>query len=549
MVTDREPLTARDGAAALVLAVALVLAGWVRLVPGVVGAFHDDAVYAMTAKALAEGDGYRLINFPGAPPQTKYPILYPALLALLWHSAATLEARLAVMQVATLLAAALAIAGAYLYVVRFRYVARAPAFAAGVLCASAPNLLYYATQTLSEMPFMLALVASLWATDAYVRAERSDACRGLLTGVAAGLPFLCRSAGAVIPLVAVVVSVRARRPVRWMLVGSALVVVPWLVWTARGVGNPVAEPIVGYQGDYLRLLSRGYFGATSGSPFGLALAIFGANVVKACVAIGDIAFEGIAPALYASSDWAATLLGLVGAATWLAVVAHAPLATLPATLLVYLAFVCAWPWPPDRFMIPVLFFLLAMLLGLVSRAARVGALAVSLVAIVAAIPNARTLADYAAANTRSHYPYFMLPDAPVAWSSYGDAFTWLRAHAAPDDVFAAGFDSMTALYTAHPTVRPFVPRPSALYYAAITGDSAPALGSPSDFVGALATYRVRYLFVSPMPAFPEEDAFYELVSRARAEHPDLLRPVYRGSDPRFVVFEVGPADAAADRPR
>ena len=48
-----------------------------------------DAVYAVTAKALAEGKGYHLVNLPGAPPQNRYPILYPALLLL---SAAALVA-------------------------------------------------------------------------------------------------------------------------------------------------------------------------------------------------------------------------------------------------------------------------------------------------------------------------------------------------------------------------------------------------------------------------------------------------------------------------
>jgi hypothetical protein len=97
---------------------------------------------------------------------------------------------------------------------------------------------------------------------------------------------------------------------------------------------------------------------------------------------------------------------------------------------------------------------------------------------------------------------------------------------------------MTALYTGRPTVRPFVPRPSALYNARETGDDAPALGTPGDLTRTLAAYHVRYLFVSPMPSFPEEDAFYELITRIRAERPALLRPVYWEQDPRFVVFEV-----------
>ncbi len=547
MEAAREPLGRRDAVAALVLAGALLLAGAQRLVPGVVGVFHDDAVYVATAKALAEGGGYRLINLPGAPPQTKYPILYPAALALVWRCAASLPARLVAMQIATLGAAALAIAGAYLYVVRFRYVGRPAAFAAGALCASSPNVLYYATLTLSEMPFALAVVASLWTTDAYLRDARARAGRGLLTGAVSALPFLCRSVGAVVPLAAIVVAARARRPLRGMIGGALVLGLPWIAWAAQGVGSLAADPITGYQQDYLGHWSTRYFGA-SGSASATALAIFAANVVKASIAVGAIAFEGLAHVLYAATDRASMLLAVGGAAAWLVALRGAPRRLLPATLLAYLLLVCAWPWPPDRFVVPLLFFVLALALGAVGRtAARFGAGRavvapglISVIALLGVYPNLRVLADYVTASRHAHYPYFMLPGEPVAWSSYDDAFTWLATHSTPDTVLAAGFDSMTALYTGRPTIRPFVPRPSALYYAQVTGEETSPLGPPDELARALVAYRVRYLFVSPMPAFPEEDAFYELLTRVLTERPGLLRPAYRGEDPRFVVFEVAP---------
>src|SRR5260221_3739715 len=51
-------------------------------------AFGDDgSVYLITAKALAAGRGYRLLNLPGEPVATLYPIGYPALLALIFRVA------------------------------------------------------------------------------------------------------------------------------------------------------------------------------------------------------------------------------------------------------------------------------------------------------------------------------------------------------------------------------------------------------------------------------------------------------------------------------
>ena len=40
----------------------------------VLGLFHDDGIYAVVAKSLSDGAGYRIISLPTAPDQTKYPV-------------------------------------------------------------------------------------------------------------------------------------------------------------------------------------------------------------------------------------------------------------------------------------------------------------------------------------------------------------------------------------------------------------------------------------------------------------------------------------------
>ncbi|MGH7811095.1 MAG: hypothetical protein ACREP5_12535, partial [Candidatus Binatia bacterium] len=42
----------------------------------ILGLFHDDGIYAVVGKSLAQGDGYRILSLPAAPAQTKYPFLY-----------------------------------------------------------------------------------------------------------------------------------------------------------------------------------------------------------------------------------------------------------------------------------------------------------------------------------------------------------------------------------------------------------------------------------------------------------------------------------------
>src|SRR5690348_239945 len=49
------------------------------------GDLHDDSLYFVSAKSLAEGGGYRIESLPGEPAQTKYPPLYPLLLSVAWR--------------------------------------------------------------------------------------------------------------------------------------------------------------------------------------------------------------------------------------------------------------------------------------------------------------------------------------------------------------------------------------------------------------------------------------------------------------------------------
>ena len=46
-----------------------------------VGALYDDAHYAILAESLSSGQGYRLINFPDAPPEVTFPPGWPLLLS------------------------------------------------------------------------------------------------------------------------------------------------------------------------------------------------------------------------------------------------------------------------------------------------------------------------------------------------------------------------------------------------------------------------------------------------------------------------------------
>ena len=58
------------------------------------GLSEDDSIYLSSARALADGHGYVLESVPGAPPATKYPVLYSWLLSWVWRWQPTFPANL-----------------------------------------------------------------------------------------------------------------------------------------------------------------------------------------------------------------------------------------------------------------------------------------------------------------------------------------------------------------------------------------------------------------------------------------------------------------------
>ena len=73
------------GAQRAVIAVLCAIVAGIYLVAWLapaIGLFHDDVVYLESAKSLAAGHGYLIESLPTPIPQTKYPPLWPALLAL-----------------------------------------------------------------------------------------------------------------------------------------------------------------------------------------------------------------------------------------------------------------------------------------------------------------------------------------------------------------------------------------------------------------------------------------------------------------------------------
>ncbi|HUE70202.1 MAG TPA: hypothetical protein VMP01_04870 [Pirellulaceae bacterium] len=539
------PLTRSDCFLAAALAALTVVAGCWRMAPAVCGLFHDDAIYVSTAKALAQGEGYRLIDVPGAPLQTKYPILYPAILSVIWRAWPNFPDNLVVMQGLTLLSAAFTVALGYLYLVRFGYFTRALAASAGMVCATAPFFLYFAVQTMAEMPFALLSLVALWGVESHVRQAEMPRRSQLVWGVALALPFLCRTIGATVVVSGLWVLLLHRRPLRYFAIGAACAAAPWIAWSLLGRGIWEQNRIEGYYTDY--------FGCWTSTGLSLVGRVFFTNALMVAQGSGDLSLEGASAVLEAAigRKSAFFVLMIVGLTPWLAMIPDLRRGrVLPWILAAYLGAVLLWPWPPYRFLVPILPFVIAYLLSAPAAILRrwqgmaIGRLAgtVGLGAIVLAnggllLRHHQITEEYGTLLARHS-------ETPVTWAPYERTFAWLRENSQPQDIVATWFDSMAALYSGRQSIRPFAYDPGPLFY----GDQQAVEFDPDVLAATLVRYDARYFVQSPLPGCAEDEPLRKVVQELRLRYPQWLVIAYQDADLRFVVYRLEPRHVPPDKP-
>ncbi len=357
--------------AAAVLAGRLVLAA-----PAAVGQWQDDGVYLVTARALAAGEGYRRIDLPGHPWQTKYPILFPALLSLVWRLHPAFPDNVAAMRV---LSITLGAGGFWLAYRLMRRAWRLPPLIAGpAVVAAWMNLAWVGLlQTpMSEPLFLLLASGALLMAARHPRAPAApngatqdgaagaaDVRRGGLvtTAVAAllaGGAALTRSVGLTV-VAALVVQLLWRR--RWRDAGVALLIGltaagTWHLWRGAAAEQNRANPAAGalrYELDYAAWRPHDAASTLHVAAYNLpavALALLTSIVPLDAVAVESALRGGGGPlALLLAATGLVVLwigVGVVATCSRAALAPHAFLA-------LYLALVLVWPFPPDRFITAV----------------------------------------------------------------------------------------------------------------------------------------------------------------------------------------------------
>ena len=448
------------------------------------GQFQDDSIYFSTAKALANGPGYNLISFPGSPPQTKYPIVYPWLLSFIWKLNPNFPANLVpAIRLTEFFGCVSLLAMLYLFR-KLPGIGETPALFLTAVCAVQPVFVRTSFFVMSDVPFMAFLLTAL-ALCVVVESDRGPAWMYALIGGIAGTSVGVRTVG--VALVAGIfcalayvafISKKSFRTAIIFLASSifamAMVMAPALLHSGGGVTfeNP-SEPgwnqVAAYYTSYTRFqwgmgvpslgalaqlfLANLFVWAWSPGPIliGTFPGIFGKIVFLAAMALSFLIWIGLLR-LSRSSEWRP--VGLV--------------------TLFYTCAVLVWPYPqPERFLLPFLPVLLAALWcearrigGDLLKAIRGGSslmrrlLAVTVAAIFFFLL-ASAAWNYVVLDPRARQMGAALRDATVEQRRQG--YQWMREHTAPGDRVAAWQDAVLYLYAGRQSVRPIAALPQATY--------------------------------------------------------------------------------------
>lgn len=229
-----------------------------------IGVFHDDAVYMLIAKALAEGQGFVNPHLPGAPAAIHYPPLFPLLLAGVLKLAPSFAEGLAWVKFVNPLLLAGAAYGMTLAIQQWFDLS--PRISAAVVIAATVSLsMLVITNVLLSEPMFVALFAPTVLVTERLR-HRSDLWAIIAAALLAAALILTRTVGIVVVASAALVLVMDRR---WRVllpygVLTGLLLLPWQLFVSK---HSAAFPpeLAGSYGPYLAWVGNGY--AENGLPF------------------------------------------------------------------------------------------------------------------------------------------------------------------------------------------------------------------------------------------------------------------------------------------
>jgi 4-amino-4-deoxy-L-arabinose transferase-like glycosyltransferase len=187
----------------------------------------DNAEYILLAKSIALGQGYKNIYEVNNSPHTKYPPLFPLLLApIVYFSGYNFIAM-------KLLVMIIGICSLYLIFILFRNILdEFTAFWIMLLSGISYQIVFYSHTVLSEIPYLAISLLALIFTTRYHNAPNGQTKIGLLAATFIFLAYFTRSIGISLWVAALLYLflIRNQQKGKKLLVTGTLFLIPFLIW-------------------------------------------------------------------------------------------------------------------------------------------------------------------------------------------------------------------------------------------------------------------------------------------------------------------------------
>jgi hypothetical protein len=213
--------------------------------------YHDDGIYYVSAKSLAEDNTYSIDSLPRRPAQTKYPPLWPALLSIAWRLDPHYPDNLPTAMLLCWIWLPLSLFAYRSWLIKAGLSANV-ILLLGAAWALNPYVVLFSTAMLSEMQFTFLLLVT------FLCLPRDRWYWALAAGCLGGLTFLSRTAGiALLPVGLLYFALRSQwRQAGFFAAGMLPAILGWGVWSVlnRSHGSDaVTLYYTNYFGYYLSI--------------------------------------------------------------------------------------------------------------------------------------------------------------------------------------------------------------------------------------------------------------------------------------------------------
>lgn len=447
---------------------------WMGVRTPSVGYFHDDGIYLVTAKSLAEGQGYRIISLPDRPPQTKYPVLYPLILAALWRILPPFPRNLLALKLTSTIFVALWLFLSYKLLTRhMRIPHEAALWMLGMISLTLWSFMA-GTLILSEAAFGTFLMATLFLLCGLELGQAGGWSRVVWAGVLATATYQVRTAGVVLlPAGAVALWIARRRREALLYSAPILVVMAlWSVWQWQEAPGYATTAQTYYTAVNLRefnpIFATRPLQATARIVFANTISLFAIPLSGFSLRFGTpVLFVAVAIGVFV---WLAALTGLL----------RCNARSIVTLILLYIGMVLIYAWPPARFVLPVFPILMACAYhGTPARYRVPLAIAFSL----ALIPDLARFIRYTPAKQTIAFAV----DSPD-WSSTSKLYSWISRNTERNAVIGGALDPGIYLFTGRLSIRPYRTEPMAW-----TGpEFLSAAQKVAEFKAILRSFQIKY---------------------------------------------------------